>query len=287
MAAVTLTACVGTTTTPTTPPGEAPTTVPTTQAQPATITTTPFRGCNWYQQTGIRPAAETPPLVAAVLENDPQRLRTLLDSGGLVDQEDPHYATTPLLAAVAANCTSTARILLEAGADPNHTPSGAETPLTRAVNVDNPELVTLLLEKGGDPSEGGYDMPSAIHEAVGIPRLHLLAELLAHASDVNVGQLPELPLRTGEDVGLGGPLEFAADIGCLPCMGLLIDAGADVTATAIYRSVRSGHSDIAERLIEHATETGTITTEDRQLLADYAEAEGFTDLAERIREWLD
>lgn len=269
--------------TSTTPP-TAPTTTAGKGSSPTT-TPVPFRGCGWHLSVGIRPGESTPALVAAVFEGDTDQVRELLSSGSTPDVIDTWQVTTPLLAALAANCEPMVVLLLTGGASPDLVPHGAETALVHAVNTGEIELVELLIEFGADPSQGGYDMPSALHQASIPERLALLEAMVPFASDIDVGLMAEFPLRSGEDIGLGSPVEFAADTGCIECIDILAEGGAQLTVTSVYRGIRAGDQQVVERLLDLGVDLGPADGEDRQLLTDFAESRGLTEIARRIKEW--
>jgi hypothetical protein len=236
------------------------------------------RGCGWHLTTGTIPEGAAP-LVAAVMEGNVTTVTVMLRAGSPPDVHDPHLDTTPLLAAVEANCEEIVARLLDAGASPSFPSNPARTALTIAVNVGNPPVVEMLLLAGADPSEGGWDMPSALHEAVGIPRISILEAMIPFASDLDVGQMSELPLASGEDLGLGSPVEFAADVGCVGCVDILVGGGATPTATAVYRGVRACDEEIVARLVELGAPLGAPGSEERRLMVDYADSIGCTEVA--------
>jgi ankyrin repeat protein len=57
----------------------------------------------------------------------------------------------PLHSAAAVNANETARLLLDAGADPNATQQGGFRPIDAAVASRNDELFALLVERGAEP----------------------------------------------------------------------------------------------------------------------------------------
>jgi ankyrin repeat protein len=56
----------------------------------------------------------------------------------------------PLHSAAAVDATETARLLLDAGADPNAEQQGGFRPIDAAVQNGNDELYDLLVERGAD-----------------------------------------------------------------------------------------------------------------------------------------
>jgi ankyrin repeat protein len=96
----------------------------------------------------------------------------------------PHGGSTPLLFAARQGDIETARVLVEAGADPNDTNAAGTSALVVAAHSGHGPLGIFLLEQGADPNatDAGY---AALHAAVLRSQVELVDALLAHGADVN------------------------------------------------------------------------------------------------------
>lgn len=240
------------------------------------------RGCGWPATVGMQGDGRTTALHVAVLEGDIAEAEAQLRQGADPNVVDERQADTPLGTAVFSGCTELVELLLDAGADPALVSAAGTPPVTHAVNVGAPAIVDLLLDAGADPSQwsGTAKSMPALHEAVGTGRLSLLPRLLEHATDVDVAATGADPLETGEDVGLGSALEFAAD-GRTVAVAMLLEAGATPTRTAVYRAVLSGHTDIVVALV--AAGASTEAAPSGRTFADVADEHGHSDLADYLR----
>ena len=95
-----------------------------------------------------------------------------------------HGGSTPLLFAARGGDVETARVLVEAGADPNDTAASDTSALVIAAHSGHGPLAVYLLEQGADPNaaEAGY---AALHAAVLRSQVALVEALLAHGADVD------------------------------------------------------------------------------------------------------
>lgn len=273
------------------PPGPTTTTQPTVGWPSHVASERPVggRGCGWQSRVpqAQRPvgAGEVPPLVAAVWEGDIGHIRSILDDGAdpnLTDWE----GETPLIAAVEARCVEAVRLLLAAGASPSRQRDSGEPPLAWAVNGGDTAIVDLLLRAGADPSEPGRDTASALHAAIGTSNVVLLDRLVQSASDLDVGLDGRDPGDApAQVIGSGSPLEFAADIGCVECIELLIDAGARPTWVAVWHASYWGHQDAIEFLLNVGAPIGDRGSVGRSRLVERARQEGHHELARLIEDW--
>jgi ankyrin repeat protein len=149
--------------------------------------------------------------------------------------------STPLMFAAQGDAAS-ARILLDAGANPNDTmPGNAITALIIASSMGQTDVVNVLLDKGADANIHDKNGFTAMHAAVrdsdyGEDRasrataVATVKVLLAHHADPNVRIKAEKPVaRTTNEVSLEGatPLALAAEVNNLEVIKLLVDGGAD------------------------------------------------------------
>lgn len=224
---------------------------------------------------GLEPARRQTALMWAVAERHPAVVQVLVDRGADVHAATVSHLTgraatrdvigyTPLLFAARVGDLASARILLDAGADPNDMSSDRLSALTLATVRGYPEVAKLLLEAGADANhaEPGF---TALHWAAGwwettlttsdfrpdregldewnqLPGLtdgkaDLVRALLAHGADPNV-PLERTPPRAGATKNPALPevrgataYLLAAMAGSAEVMRILSDAGADLTLT--------------------------------------------------------
>ena len=95
-----------------------------------------------------------------------------------------HGGSTPVLFAARAGDVETARVLIDAGADPNDAAAAGTSALVIAAHSGHGRLGIYLLEQGADPNaaEGGY---TALHAAVLRSQVELVDALLARGADVD------------------------------------------------------------------------------------------------------
>jgi ankyrin repeat protein len=95
------------------------------------------------------PALSLTPLRVALMGRNAPVVKLLAERGALVDAA-PDEEHAPLASAIVAQDTATARVLLEAGANPNLVVEGV-LPLVLALVKKDEVLVRLLVEFGADP----------------------------------------------------------------------------------------------------------------------------------------
>ena len=144
-----------------------------------------------------------------------------------------HGGSTALLFVARNGDVATARVLLEAGADPNDTAAAGTSALVVAAHSGHGALAAFLLEQGADPNaaEAGY---APLHAAVLRGQGALVRALLAHGAD------PDLPVVRGtpgrrfsadysirhQAIG-ANPFWLAAKYAELESLRALADHGAD------------------------------------------------------------
>lgn len=118
------------------------------------------------------------PLAEAAVRGNIEAVRVLLDNGAQVDQGDPRYASTALIAAVNGPQPEIVRLLVAAGADVNQGDSRGQTPLIRAISCvglargrdgSRPTCIGLarfLVEKGANVNQTTTDGWSPLMDAV-------------------------------------------------------------------------------------------------------------------------
>jgi len=149
--------------------------------------------------------------------------------------------STPLMFAAQGDVKS-ARILLDAGANPNDImPDTGQTALIIASTMGCTDVAEALLEKGADPNIQDANTFSALHAAVrdsnyGEDRAQRTAAvatvkvLLAHGANPNIQIKQEKQtVRTLNEISLQGatPVALAAEVNNVEAIRALVEGGAD------------------------------------------------------------
>ena len=204
----------------------------------------------------------------AVRQDDLELVDRLLKTGA-----DPkvanRYGITPLhLAAINGSAGAIER-LLKAGADPNEVGADGETPLMTVAHGGHVDAAKVLFAHGAsiDAREQWHGQ-TALMWAAAQGHAPMLRELIAHGADVNAHssvdewerQITAEPRDKWLPPGGLTPLLFAAREGCLDCLPVLEEAGADFNATtpngisATILALINGHYDVAGALVEAGTD---------------------------------
>jgi uncharacterized protein len=204
----------------------------------------------------------------AVRQNDLDLTDRLIKNGA-----DPRarnrYGVTPLeLAAENGNAELIDR-LIKAGADANGVGADGQTVLMTVARVGAVDAATLLLERGAEvDARESWHGQTALMWAAAQGHATMIRTLIDAGADVNARSSVEEWERqvTAEprDKWLppGGltPLLFAAREGCLDCVPVLVEAGADVNActpdgiSPVVLALINGHYDVAGALVEAGTD---------------------------------
>jgi len=204
----------------------------------------------------------TQELSNAVIANDFDRVKFLVSKGADVNTVDSQ-GWTPLQSAARQRRDQMAKLLLELGADPN---LGTPTPLVAAVMRDHVPTIKDLVEKGANIEAPGQEGFKPLPLAIAEDKYESAKALLEAGADVNSvsgeDKLTPLMIAAGQtspaegamfipgstrptDIARGlldrganvnaqsnngvTPLMIAATHNNPPMIGILIDAGADVT----------------------------------------------------------
>ena len=213
-------------------------------------------------------AVAVPPLVDAAKQGDLAALRALIEGGADVNATN-YLGVTPLWSAGLNGSPAMARKLLAAGARPNAALPSGETLVMTAARTGNADVVEQLLAAGADPNGSGERGQTALMWAASQRHAGVVEVLLRYGADVDARsdiwtQLwqstqsievhPDL-LMWIEHGGLT-PLLFAARVGDLASVKLLLAAGADVDDASAYGTsatviaVQSGNLELVELLLE-------------------------------------
>jgi ankyrin repeat protein len=208
----------------------------------------------------------------AVRGDDLELVDRLLHNGADV-QAANRYGVTPIhLAAVNGNAAMLER-LIKAGANPNAAGADGETALMTVARGGHVDAAESLLKHGAtvDARETWHGQTALMWAAAqGHPAM--IRALVAHGADVNARsnvepwerQVTAEPRDKWLPPGGLTPLLFAAREGCVECISVLAELGADVNATtpdgisAIVIALINGHYDVAGAAIEAGTDVNLL-----------------------------
>ena len=200
----------------------------------------------------------------AVRSDDAQLVDRLIRAGANVKASN-RYGITPLYLACVNGNAAIIEKLLDAGADVNAVSTEGETALMTAARTGNVDGVKVLLAHGADVNaRESWHGETALMWAVAEKHAATAREILAKGADVNARSTTNKWARQNSAeprekwLPLGGltVLEFAARQGCVDCIPVLLQAGAEINATdpdgitPLLSAVINGHYDVANVLVE-------------------------------------
>lgn len=200
----------------------------------------------------------------AVANGDAELVARLVAAGA-----DPNvanvYGATPMAEAAVSAGTEIIEALLEAGADPDAESEDGQTSLMLVARTANVGAARLLLEHGANVNarERLFGQ-TALMWAASQRRPQMVALLLEHGAEVDARsrihdwerQVSGEPRAQYRPSGGLTPMLFAVREGCLDCVRLLLDAGADIDLpdpdgiTPLIMAVANMRFDIAAFLLD-------------------------------------
>lgn len=196
---------------------------------------------------GMQPAVM---LVRAAEQGSPERLTKLLQKlGSGAVHLSKRDGTSALHAAAKGGHAPVCRLLIERGADTNKADCFGSTPLANACRYGHNSVTTLLLEHGARPNVPSHQGITPLMRACSeLSDSHVACArtLLHHSADPSAVQT-----RDGGETAL----LVASNKGNLPCVTLLLEAGAAADApadrtSALAAACSHGHVDCARGLID-------------------------------------
>jgi hypothetical protein len=174
-----------------------------------------------YGEEGEEPNSGRARIHYAVIHNKKNLLRNLKTRGA--DLEMTLDGKTPLMLAVEANKPEMIEELCKLGADVNKQVENGETALHLAVLYGNFKIVNLLLDCGADPTIGAGSIMTPLHNAAFNGNEQMMALLLKR------GAKKAIDAKSMRLLAQQAPIHTAIGAGCLGCVKLLVEAGADTT----------------------------------------------------------
>ncbi len=148
-------------------------------------------------------------LINAIINNNLDKVRSLLARGADVNAEDLDEST-PLIYAAANGFANIAAVLLAHGANVDATNADGNTPLMEAVNSGNARTLNLLLAHGANVNLKNKRFgTTALMFAAGSDQMDIIKILLAHGADVNArDQEGNTALSVASENGFDDEWEF-------------------------------------------------------------------------------
>jgi ankyrin repeat protein len=206
----------------------------------------------------------TTPLLRAVYAGDASEARRLIAAGADARAANV-FGATPLMLAAAAGDAELIGVLLEARVPVDSANAEGQTPLMAVARTGNVEAAKLLLRRGANvnahESWGGQ---TALMWAAAQSQPAMIKLLLSRGARVNerstVRDWPRRVTAEGrpKDMNRGGftPLLFAAREGCIECLRVLLDGGAEIDladpdgTTPLILALLNGNWESARFLIQ-------------------------------------
>ena len=193
----------------------------------------------WPAALGAAEAAGddgTSALHRAAYAGDAGEVRSLIKAGADVRKANL-FGATPLMLAAVTGSTDVIRLLLDAGAPADAANSEGQTPLMVVARTGNVEAAKLLLKKGARvEAHETWGGQTARMRAAAQGQAQMIRYLISRGAQVNerstVRDWQRRVTAEGrpKDMNRGGltPMLFAAREGCIDCMRVMLEKGADI-----------------------------------------------------------
>jgi ankyrin repeat protein len=213
----------------------------------------------------------TTPLQWAVYRVDRELVTALLKKGARANVVN-RYGSSPLAEAVRVAHADLVAMLLDADADANAANEDGQTPLMLAARTGDVAVAKLLVERGADVNRREqFKDQSAVMWAAGEGHPDMVAFLVSKGADLSIrARATDWPTQISNEPRVqyrptGGltPLLYAARSGCLACVKVMLDAGADKDRpnpdgmTPMLMALDNGHPEVARYLLEHGANPHT------------------------------
>jgi len=213
----------------------------------------------------------TTPLQWAAYRVDRELVNALLKKGARANVVN-RYGASPLVEAVRVANTELVAMLLEAGADANVANEDGQTALMLAARTGNVAVADLLVRQGAAVNRRErFRDQSAVMWAAGEGHADMVAFLVSKGADLSVrGRATDWPSQISNEPRVqyrptGGltPLLYAARAGCLGCVKVMVEAGADKDRpnpdgmTPMIMALDNGYPNVARYLLDHGANPQT------------------------------
>jgi ankyrin repeat protein len=213
----------------------------------------------------------TTPLHWAVYRLDSELVAALLRKGARANVVN-RYGASPLAEAARTANRQIAAMLFEAGADANLGNDDGQTPLMLAARTGNVAVAELLVREGADVNQRErFRDQSAVMWAAAQGHADMVAFLVSKGADLSTRarandwgtQITNEPRVQYRPTGGLTPLLYAARAGCLRCVQVMLQAGADRDRpnpdgmTPMIMALDNGAVDVAQYLLDQGANPHT------------------------------
>jgi ankyrin repeat protein len=213
----------------------------------------------------------TTPLHWAAYRIDRELVGALLRKGARADAVN-RYGASPLAEAVKVASAELVEMLLEAGANASVANEDGQTPLMLAARTGSVAVATLLVQGGADVNQRErFRDQSAVMWAAAQSHPDMVAFLVSKGADLSVRaqandwqtQITNEPRVQYRPTGGLTPLLYAARAGCLGCVQVMVNAGADKDRpnpdgmTPMIMALDNGYPGVARYLLEQGANPHT------------------------------
>src|SRR5688572_8990839 len=225
---------------------------------------------------GIAPASAqeadgTTPLHWAAHQNDLAAVQRLITQGANVNARND-YGATPMSEAAVTGNAALLEALLKAGADVESPNADGQTALMIVARTGNVDAARVLLARGADVNAvEKWRGQTALMWAAAQRQPEMVRELVAKGANVNARstvngwqrQVTAEPRAIYRPAGGLTPLLYAAREGCVECVAILADAGADLglpdpeNISPLLMAVMNQRYDAAKLLLARGADPNT------------------------------
>jgi ankyrin repeat protein len=213
----------------------------------------------------------TTPLHWAVYRVDRELVVALLKAGARADVVN-RYGASPLAEAVRVANVELAAMLLEAGADASVANEDGQTALMLAARTGSVAVARLLVQHGADVNRRErFRDQSAVMWAAAQGHADMVAFLVSMKADLSIRarandwptQITSEPRVQYRPTGGLTPLLYAARAGCLGCVRVMVEAGADKDRpnpdgmTPMIMALDNGYPEVARYLLDQGANPHT------------------------------
>jgi quinoprotein dehydrogenase-associated probable ABC transporter substrate-binding protein len=233
----------------------------------------------------------TQELANAVVANDPERVKFLVEKGADVNKVD-NQGGTPLTNAARQRKNELVELLIKLGADVNKPNGNGMTALVTAVMRDHVPTVKVLLANGADIEEPGPEGYRPLAIAIAEDKYEVAKALMEAGADVNVPADPDgltpLMVAVAQNAPAEGAMFLPSSTRPLEIAKGLIERGADVNAksksgtTALMVAATHNNPPMIGLLIESGADTEAKNNQGKTA-AEVAELNKHMEAAQAIR----
>ena len=194
----------------------------------------------------VKGGSEVSRVHQTVVQGDAEALRTLIQQGADVNQQDPSMECSPLHVACLMGHRDLVTCLVQQGAQVSAVDGGSRTPLHQACGQGDTQIVQYLITQGAGVNVVNSSNATPLHFACCTGLTEIAKCLIKHRADVNVVSSNKVtPLHIACE---GGHSEAAL---CLLQHGAFVNTEDSHHSTPLHGACENGHHQTAECLLNH------------------------------------